>query len=295
MEKLKFYYPMILSVCQAMSKPKGSVGVALAIAVIIIIGVTSVGYYQFVVCTPTSCMTSTQASSTAGPACAPPSCVTIQIVVGAATLTNTAYSPDVVTLVIGVNNTFEIHNNDSQSGGVFHSATANSCPSACPFDTGIIGYNTTMGPYTITTPGSYPFHCAVHPSTMAGTINVVAGSGTTAGASPTTTTTSSQSKAAPISGFAISIPKGSSANQASPGFSPDNATLVVGTNSTVTWTNNDATGHTVTFTSMPSGATVSSSTLIGPGETFTQTFTAAGTYQYHCTINAWMRGTIIVK
>src|SRR5271169_4000217 len=120
-----------------MSKPKGSVGVALAVAVLIIIAVTSVGYYQFVLCKPTSCSTSTSTSSTAAVGCTPPKCVTIQIDPGAATLTTTAFTPDDVKLVIGVNNTFQFFNNDSQSGGVSHTATAKTCPKVCPFDTGV--------------------------------------------------------------------------------------------------------------------------------------------------------------
>jgi len=282
-----------------MSKPKGSVGVALAIAVLIIIAVTSVGYYQFVLCKPTSCATSTSTSAaTTAAGCTPPACVTIQIVEGAALLTNTAYAPDVVTLVVGVNNTFEFRNNDSQSGGVFHSATADTCPKVCPFDTGIIAYNVTMGPYTITVPGTYAYYCEVHPTTMVGKVVVVAGSGSTSGpaaSSSSTSTTSSKSGALPANGLAISILKGASSDQSSPGYAPDNATLVVGVNNTVIWTNNDALGHTVTFTTVPSGAKVSSSDLIGPNGTFTQTFTVPGTYHYYDTLFSWMKGTIVVK
>jgi plastocyanin len=281
-----------------MSKPKGSVGVALAIAVLIIVAVTSVGYYQFVVCKPTSCATSTStsAASTAS-GCTPPSCVTIQINYGAATLTTTAYSPDVATLVVGVNNTFEFHNNDSESGGVFHSATADTCPKVCPFDTGIIAYNTTLGPYTITVPGTYAYYCEVHPTTMVGKIIVVAGSGSGAAASSSSSSTSTTStkSTAPANGLAISILKGSSTNQASVGYSPDNVTVVQGANNTVTWTNNDAVGHLIAFTTVPSGATVSSSDLIGPNETFTQVFTTPGTYHYYDTLYPWMKGTIVVK
>ncbi|MGH9920028.1 MAG: cupredoxin domain-containing protein [Nitrososphaerales archaeon] len=282
-----------------MSKPKGSVGVALAIAVLIIIAVTSVGYYQFVLCKPTSCATSTSTSAaTTATGCTAPSCVTIQIVAGAALLTNTAYSPDVATLVVGVNNTFDIHNNDSQSGGVFHSATADTCPKVCPFDTGIIAYNTTMGPFTITVPGTYAYYCEVHPTTMVGKIIVVAGSGSssnsTAASSSSTSTTSSKSSA-PANGLAISILHGSWNNQASLGYSPANVTVVVGANNSVTWTNNDTVGHTVTFSTVPSGATVSSSELIGPNEMFTVSFTVPGTYHYFDTSYPWMKGTIVVK
>jgi plastocyanin len=283
-----------------MSKPKGSVGVALAIAVLIIIAVTSVGYYQFVLCKPTSCATSTSTSAAATTTgCTPPACVTIQIVEGAALLTNTAYSPDVVTLVVGVNNTFEFHNNDSQSGGVFHSATADTCPKVCPFDTGIIAFNTTMGPYTITVPGTYAYYCEVHPTTMVGKVVVVAGSGSGAApsssSSSSTSATSSKSAGPPANSLAISILKGSSTNQASAGYSPDNVTVVQGVNNTVVWTNNDAVGHLVTFSAVPSGAKVSSSDLIGPNETFTLAFTVPGTYHYYDTLYPWMKGTIVVK
>jgi plastocyanin len=280
-----------------MSKPKGSVGVALAVAVLIIVAVTSVGYYQFVLCKPTSCATSTStsAASTAS-GCKPPSCVTIEINPGAATLTTTAFSPDVATLVIGVNNSFQFINNDSQSGGVAHTATAKSCPKVCPFDTGVIAYNVTSQMFTIATPGTYPYFCQIHPSTMVGTIVVVAGSGSAASSSSSSTSASSStSSGGPANGLAISILKGSSTNQASSGYSPANATVVVGVNNTVTWTNNDALGHTVTFTTVPSGATVSSSDLIGPNETFTQGFTVPGTYHYYDTLYPWMKGTIVVK
>lgn len=281
-----------------MSQPKGSVGVALAVAVLIVIAVTSVGYYQFVVCTSNSCSTSTSSSANgSGPSCAPPSCVTIDINYGAATLTTTAYSPDVARLVIGVNNTFQFYNNDSESGGVFHSATADTCPKVCPFDTGVIGYNVTSGPFTITTPGTYAYYCVVHPTTMVGTIVVVAGAG---GAPPPSSSSSSASSTSSgglpaLPGVAVSILKGAGTDQSSKGFSPDSTTVVFGVNNTVTWTNNDNVGHTVFFTSVPSGADVSNSAIIGPNETFSQTFTVPGTYQYICSIHPWMKGTIIVE
>ncbi len=281
-----------------MSQPKGSVGVALAIAVIIVIAVTSVGYYQFVVCKPTSCSTSTSSSATAAVGCTPPSCVTIQIANGAALLTNTAYSPDVARLVVGVNNTFQFHNNDSQSGGVFHSATARTCPQTCPFDTGIIAYNVTSAMYTMTAPGTYAYYCVVHPTTMVGTIVVVAGSGSSSGSSSTSSTTASaasSSSTIPANALPISILKGASADEASPGFGPDTVTVVVGVNNTLVWTNNDVAAHTVTSTSVPSGAKAFNSGLMAPNAVFTQTLTVPGTYNYVCSLHNWMKGTIIVK
>jgi plastocyanin len=280
-----------------MSKPKGSVGVALAIAVLIVVAVTSLGYYQFVLCKPTSCSTSTaNSATTAAAVCAPPSCVTIQINPGASTLTTTAFSPDVAKLVIGVNNTFQFVNNDSQSGGVSHTATAKTCPKVCPFDTGVFGYNVTSQMFTVAAPGTYAYFCEIHPSTMVGTIVVVAGSGAQGSSSSSSvSTTSSNGGAPPANGFAISILKGSSTDQSSPGYRPDNVTLVVGANNTVTWANNDTVGHIVTFTSIPTGASVPNSDLIGPNGAFTVTLTAPGTYHYFDTLFSWMKGTIIVK
>lgn len=266
----------------------------MAVAAVIIIAVTSVGYYQFVHCASSSCATSTSSSTTStGPSCAPPSCITIQINYGAALLTTTAYSPDVAHLVIGVNNTFEFHNNDSESGGVFHSATAKTCPSTCPFDTGIIAFNVTSGPYTINTPGTYPYYCEVHPTTMVGTIVVAAGSGSSSVSTTTTTSSGAKSSGPPPNSLAISIVKGASAGK-TPGFDPDNATVVVGVNNTVVWTNNDVVGHAIEFTSVPAGAVVSNSDIIGPNATFIQTFTTAGTYHYIDSIDGF-KGTIIVK
>lgn len=280
-----------------MSKPKGSVGVALAVAVLIIVAVTSVGYYQFVLCKPTSCGTSTSSSAATGAAvCAQPSCVTIEINPGAAALTTTAFTPDVAKLVVGVNNTFQFINNDSQSGGVSHTATAKTCPKVCPFDTGVFGYNATSQMFTISAPGTYPYFCNIHPLTMVGTIVVVAGSGAQASSSSSAVnTTSSSSGAPPANGFAVSILKGSSTDQSSLGYKPDNVTLVVGANNTVTWTNDDSVGHIVTFTSIPSGASVPNSDLIGPSGTFTVTLTVPGTYHYFDTLFGWMKGTVIVK
>src|SRR4051812_18433560 len=71
-------------------------------------------------------------------------------------------------------------------------------------------------------------------------------------------------------------------------FAPSTLEVPVGT--TVTWTNNDSTNHTATaddgsFDSKP----------ISSGQTFTQTFSTAGTFKYHCSIHPAMTGTVTVK
>jgi plastocyanin len=97
----------------------------------------------------------------------------------------------------------------------------------------------------------------------------------------------------------VSIPAGAGAGaSAAPGYAPDNVTVVIGVNNTVEWTNNDTqnggTDHTVTSTSVPSGAKSFDSGIMAEGATFTQTFTVPGTYEYHCTIHSWMTGSVVV-
>ncbi|MBI5871078.1 MAG: cupredoxin family copper-binding protein [Actinobacteria bacterium] len=71
-------------------------------------------------------------------------------------------------------------------------------------------------------------------------------------------------------------------------FDPAELTVDVGT--TVTWSNNDSTTHTVTA---PSGAFNSGD--LKPGQNFGYTFNEAGTYEYGCTIHPSMKGSVTVK
>jgi plastocyanin len=71
-------------------------------------------------------------------------------------------------------------------------------------------------------------------------------------------------------------------------FSP--ATLTLKTGTKVTWTNKDTVTHTVTA---DQGAF--NSGLLSPGNSFSFTFTKAGTYSYHCNIHHSMMATIIVQ
>lgn len=71
-------------------------------------------------------------------------------------------------------------------------------------------------------------------------------------------------------------------------FGPVTITVVIGVNNTVTWTNKDSTTHTVTANDGSFNGNLPS------GGTFTQTFTTAGTYTYHCSIHTYMKGTVIV-
>jgi plastocyanin len=66
--------------------------------------------------------------------------------------------------------------------------------------------------------------------------------------------------------------------------------LSVPAGSTVAWTNEDGTTHTVRDTK---GAVIASSNL-NQGDTYTATFEDPGTYDYICTIHTNMSGTVTV-
>jgi plastocyanin len=99
----------------------------------------------------------------------------------------------------------------------------------------------------------------------------------TTSSAPTTqtssTSASSSQQTVNISGFA---------------FSPQTLTVSKGT--TVTWTNNDSTTHTVT-----SDSGVWDSGNIAPGKTFSSAFNQTGTFPYHCKIHSSMTAKIVVQ
>jgi len=72
-------------------------------------------------------------------------------------------------------------------------------------------------------------------------------------------------------------------------FSP--ATLTVNVGDTVVWTNMDTAPHTVTVSS---GPVKFSSGNLSKGQTFSYTFTSAGTYSYYCAVHPDMVAKVIV-
>ena len=72
-------------------------------------------------------------------------------------------------------------------------------------------------------------------------------------------------------------------------FSPAN--IVVDAGTTVTWTNDDSVGHTVTS----DDGDELDSPLIGQGDTYRQTFETPGEYSYHCTPHPNMQGRVTVR
>ena len=71
-------------------------------------------------------------------------------------------------------------------------------------------------------------------------------------------------------------------------FAPTALEIRQGT--TVTWTNHDEETHTITSTTGAFG-----SRGLGNDETFAQTFTRPGTYEYFCALHPKMRAAVIVK
>lgn len=73
------------------------------------------------------------------------------------------------------------------------------------------------------------------------------------------------------------------------GFAYNPATLTVKVGTTVKWTNNDSVAHTVT-----SDTGLFDSGELASGDTYSFTFTQAGTFVYHCAMHPSMVALIIV-
>lgn len=58
----------------------------------------------------------------------------------------------------------------------------------------------------------------------------------------------------------------------------------------VTWTNKDSSAHNVIF----DDKTITSSGTLNKGDTFSATFSKAGTYTYICSFHSGMTGTVVV-
>lgn len=65
------------------------------------------------------------------------------------------------------------------------------------------------------------------------------------------------------------------------------AEITIKQGDSVTWVNKDSVGHTVVGTTF-------TSTLLDAGQSFTQIFAAAGTFEYHCSVHPSMIGKVIV-
>lgn len=101
--------------------------------------------------------------------------------------------------------------------------------------------------------------------------------------SPSTTTAT----AAPANSTTVAMVSGAS-TLTNTAYAPSPISVSVGT--TVSWLNNDSTTHTSTANN---GAWASPN--VAPGGRYNFTFSAAGSFQYHCAIHPGMVGTVNVQ
>ena len=96
-------------------------------------------------------------------------------------------------------------------------------------------------------------------------------------------------------GNSVTISAGSSVPSNGKFFVPE--TLMVSKGTTVTWTNEDTTLHTVTSGSPESGnsGTEFDSSYLAAGKPFQHQFNTAGTFDYYCTLHPYMKGKVVVN
>lgn len=75
------------------------------------------------------------------------------------------------------------------------------------------------------------------------------------------------------------------------GFNPSSITVPV--NTTVKWTNNDVVQHTVTSTTVPLYGSFNAT--VNPAATVCLKFTAAGAFNYRCSLHPVMTGLVTVQ
>ena len=121
-------------------------------------------------------------------------------------------------------------------------------------------------------------------------------SSTTSTATPTPTMAMSTSTPTGQTGAATATPAANSDAQSAPSVTIQNfaftpASISVKKGTTVTWTNKDSAGHTVTESDSQSGPT---SGTLSNGQSYHFTFNTVGTFHYKCSIHPSMTGTVTV-
>ena len=96
---------------------------------------------------------------------------------------------------------------------------------------------------------------------------------------------------------AVSIAAGSANPSATEFYVPSEITVSPGT--TVTWTNDDTTIHTVVEggpqDASAGGEPAFDSSIIAPGATWDNTFDTAGEFNYYCNLHPFMTGKVTVS
>lgn len=136
------------------------------VAAIVIVAIAVGGVAVYMVAANTASPNASVCGSSAAGGQSP---VQVSIYSGSANSANPpGYTPDSITLVVGVNNTVIWTNNDS----VHHAVTSTSAPTGGDFNSGNMQPGVTCT-HTFTVPGTYQYDCVYH-SWMTGTIIVKA-------------------------------------------------------------------------------------------------------------------------
>lgn len=106
----------------------------------------------------------------------------------------------------------------------------------------------------------------------------------------TTTPTPTPSPSATLS-TTVSATQSSSDNVTIQSFAFTQPSITVKKGTTVTWTNEDSVGHTVTETDSQTGP---ASSTLATGDTYSFTYNTVGTFPYHCSIHSSMTGSVTV-
>jgi plastocyanin len=150
----------------------------------------------------------------------------------------------------------------------------------------IAGCTSPSGPAPVTTQATTVPTAVPTPATTTRAPATTAIPPTVATTPPVATTPAAPTTTSPPSPVAITIQNFA--------FVPASVTVPTGT--MVIWTNQDSAPHTVVSDATPLfslGAIFSSSQLM-QGQSYSFTFSNAGTYAYHCGIHPFMKGTVTV-
>ena len=192
----------------------------------------------------------------------------ISILAGSAEQGNPDYDPDVANVPQG--HVIEWVNNDE----LVHTVTS-SLDAGDTFDSGMISagekYQLDTSELSL---GEYEYICLVHPWMIA-TIVI-------------------EEPQEPVI-TEVSIPSGAGIQQIGQTYyDPQDITVSIGT--TVEWTNNDETIHTVTSGSLETGPSgIFDSAIIEAGRTYEYTFGSQETIDYYCIVHPWMVGSVTAE
>ena len=147
--------------------------------------------------------------------------------------------------------------------------------------------------HTFNSVGKFPYHCKPHPW-MKGVL-IVSDSAPTLTASgsdpdPHSSESHSSAPSAPPAAASATVRIGSRASAPV----PNRVTVQQG--GKVTLVNNDTVQHELMFDKWTwDFRYVDPGLMLKPGEQLTQTFTAPGTFAYHCRRHSWIKGTVTIQ